>query len=292
MRDAIARADFRYQRLTPVERDDVLREVRTRLGSSELSQVGEHRQGVWDSGWGENVDAFAASGFSLESLVPRFIRTGPIVRLDQDYVRRGDPTFEFRFHDVVRRWLFQEYMADVESVYEFGSGSGYNLVAISEMAPHVRLVGLDWAESAVTLANTIGEKRGLALTGRRFDFFHPDASVELGSGDAALTVHALEQVGQRHDAFLQFLLEKRPRVCVHMEPMLELYDADNVVDSLAIRYHTTRGYLSGFLPRLRQLEAEGRIELLKVQRLRFGSLYHEAYSIVVWRPTRKHERGR
>jgi hypothetical protein len=91
-------------------------------------------------------------------------------------------------------------------------------------------------------------------------------------------------VGPRHEAFLQFLLQQRPRVCVHMEPMLELYDPRNDVDALAIQYHTTRGYLSGFLPRLWQLEAEGRIDMLQVQRMQFGSLFHEAYSIVVWRP--------
>jgi hypothetical protein len=185
----------------------------------------------------------------------------------------------------VRRWLFSTYMADVEAVYEFGAGSAYNLVAISEMAPHVRLIGLDWASSSVVLTNMIGEKRGLNLTGRRFDFFHPDQDIELGAGAAAVTIHALEQVGPRYEAFLQFLLERRPRVSVHMEPILELYDAGNLVDTLAIRYHTTRGYLNGFLPRLRQLEAERRIEILNVQRLRFGSLYHEAYSIVCWRPT-------
>jgi hypothetical protein len=69
-----------------------------------------------------------------------------------------------------------------------------------------------------------------------------------------------------------------------MEPLLDLYDQDNLVDYLAVRFHTFRGYLSGFLPRLRQLEAEKRIEILKVQRMNFGSLYHEGYSFVVWRP--------
>ncbi len=36
--------------------------------------------------------------------------------------------------------------------------------------------------------------------------------------------------------------------------------------------------------RLEALAADGRIELLKVQRMKFGSMYHEGYSIVVWRP--------
>jgi hypothetical protein len=49
-------------------------------------------------------------------------------------------------------------------------------------------------------------------------------------------------------------------------------------------YHRKRGYLSGFLPRLKSLEAEGRITILEAKRMFFGSLYHEGYSFVVWRP--------
>ena len=69
-----------------------------------------------------------------------------------------------------------------------------------------------------------------------------------------------------------------------MEPLCELYDPDNLVDYVAYRYHKQRGYLDGYLTRLRQLEAEGRIEILKTQRVYFGNLYHEGYSFIAWRP--------
>jgi SAM-dependent methyltransferase len=263
----------------------VVADVKQRIASAELSRVGEHRQDVWEKGWDENLQAFTRSGYDIDSLTPRFIKTGPIVRLDQNYVRRIDPRFEFLFHDVVRRWLFLTYLPGVARVFEFGCGSAYNLVALSELFPDVPLFGLDWAESAVSLASSIGRERGVKIVGRQFDFFHPDATVDLGPADAAVTIHALEQIGDRHELFLQFLLEKRPRICVHLEPIVEFYDPDNETDRLAFEYHTTRGYLSGFLPRLRALESAGRIEMIDARRLRFGSLYHEAYSIVVWRPT-------
>ena len=280
----IATYDFRYQCLSEPERDQVILGVLKRIESGELSKVGEHRKEVWEKGWEENLDAFSSKDFALETLVPRFIRPEPTVRLKQNYVRALNPRCEFFFHDIVRRWLFTEYMAGSDAVYEFGSGSAYNLVAIAELAPQIKLVGLDWAESAVKLANLIGQNHKINLTGRRFDLFHPDETLGIGPHDAALTICALEQVGPRHEEFLQFLLKKRPRICVHMEPLLDLYDPNHLVDHLAIRFHTFRRYLSGFLPRLRQLEAEQKIEILKVQRMNFGSLYHEGYSFVVWRP--------
>lgn len=284
LREQIQHSDFRYQRLTQSERDQVILRVLKHVDFGELSEVGEHRKDIWEKGWEENLEAFASKGFALETLVPRFIRPEPIVRLNGDYVRACNPRFEFLFHDVVRRWLFLQYMADAEAVYEFGCGSAYNLVAIAEIAPWLRLIGLDWAESAVKLATMIGKTHRINLTGRSFDLFHPDNSLELGSKVAVLTICALEQVGQHHEEFLQFLLRKRPRICVHMEPLLELYDPSKLLDYLAIRFHVRRHYLSGFLHRLRQLEAAKCLEIQMVQRMNFGSLYHEGYSYIVWRP--------
>ena len=63
----------------------------------------------------------------------------------------------------------------------------------------------------------------------------------------------------------------------------ELYDQNDLFDYVAAAYLRKRGYLQGFLPRLRELEREGVIEILQVQRT-FGSLYHDGYSFVVWRP--------
>ena len=282
--DRILEADFSYYEFDRKERDSVVLKVVSRIASGELTKVGEHRHKVWDEGWQENLHKFASEGFSLESLIPRFIHPEPVIRLRSNYVRANNPRFELFFHDVARRWLYENFMADASAIYEFGSGSAYNLVAIADMAPQVKLVGLDWAPSAVELANLIGQKRNLQLHGRRFDLFAPDESLHLGHSDAVLTVCALEQVGTRHEAFLQFLLRKKPQVCVHMEPLMDLYDPDNLVDYLAIQYHSARGYLRGFLPRLKELDTQGRIEIVAAHRMHFGSLFHEGYSYVVWRP--------
>jgi hypothetical protein len=99
-----------------------------------------------------------------------------------------------------------------------------------------------------------------------------------------LTMCALEQIGDKHEEFLQFLLRQSPALCINMEPICELYDEDNLLDHLAIRYHKQRGYLEGYLSRLRQLESQGRLTILKAQRVFFGNVYHEGYSFVVWKP--------
>ena len=71
--------------------------------------------------------------------------------------------------------------------------------------------------------------------------------------------------------------------CV-LEPIVELYDRSSLFDVLAIKYHERRNYLHGWLTRLRELAALGRAEILQVRRLGFGDRYHEAYSVILWKP--------
>ena len=54
-------------------------------------------------------------------------------------------------------------------------------------------------------------------------------------------------------------------------------------DYLAIKFQGNRGYSAGLLPLLQRLEKQGKIELLKVKRLFFGSLYMEGYNTFVWK---------
>ena len=83
---------------------------------------------------------------------------------------------------------------------------------------------------------------------------------------------------------LEFFLESKPSICVHAEPLRELYDEKNLMDYLAMRYHEKRNYLVGLVPRLKELEMDGRIEILHLHRVMFGSLFHEGYSLLIWRP--------
>jgi SAM-dependent methyltransferase len=278
-----AAGPFAYRRLSRDERDRVILGVLDRIEGG-FQQVGAHRDGIWESAWSETAARFRSSGHDLAALEPTFIGASPIVRLHGDYAEAADPRFELAAFEVFRDWMFRTFLGDCDRLLEFGCGSGFNLAAFARAFPAKAAVGLDWAPAAVALVDEIAAKHGFRLTGRRFDFFAPDPDLALGPGDAVATFCALEQVGPRFGPFLDFLLERRPRLCVHMEPTLEHYDPDRLPDRLAIRYHRHRDYLDGFLTRLRALEAEGLIRLLDVRRLGWGSLYHECHSFTAWTP--------
>ncbi len=282
--EMMAVKDFSYQILSIQERDQVILEILKKLDSDSFSKVGKTRQGIWTEAWSEYLDDFVSSHYALDALNPKFMKPNQVVRWNSEFVKPSNSKFELDFFDTFRFWLFENSLKNIENVYEFGCGSAFNLVALARLYPDIRIYGMDWAYPSVQLVNEIAKRYNLAMSGHLFDFFAPNADLSIQPNSAVLTMCALEQVGENFQPFLKFLLQQRPQLCIHMEPICELYDETNLVDYLAIRYHQQRGYLRGFLTHLKSLESQGQVVIEKVKRLGFGSLFHEGYSLVIWHP--------
>jgi SAM-dependent methyltransferase len=198
-----------------------------------------------------------------------------------------DPSFELKWYEIFQHWLFTTYFAEIQAVYEFGCGSGINLAALAKLYPEKRYFGLDWAAPSKEIVDEMAEAYGWDMKGHLFDFFAPDESLKVEEGGIVFTLGALEQTGQDYEAFLQYLLRWQPGLCVNIEPILEWYDENNLVDYAAIRFHRMRKYWEGFPNRLMELERADRVEVHKMKRSNFGSLFLEGYSQTIWRPTKK-----
>lgn len=195
------------------------------------------------------------------------------------------PNFELNFLEVLRTWLAKSFFPDARDVYEFGCGPGHNLVAFSRLYPEKHYHGLDWAKASGNIVNLIARKLGIDVDWRRFDLFHPDARYKLRPDAAVITLGALEQLGVKFEPFLQYMLRQSPAVCVHVETIFELYDQSNLFDYLAARYSESRGYLRGYLTRLKELERERKIVILHISK-NVGSRYYDGWTTVAWRPRR------
>lgn len=281
--EAIRGHDFGFRALEGAERDEVLLEVFKRVDSGALSLAGPSGQPRWEKGWGENLAEFANSGTDMARLVPKYIRSGLPLRLHQRFIRTTDPDFELNWYRVFRGWLFTTYLSGFDHIFEFGCGSGYNLVALAKIYPHTRIVGLDWSPASCEIAEALRRSCGLRTEGRLFDFFKPDMSVDIPDNSAALTIGAVEQTGLEHARFFEFLAAKKPRLCIHVEPVVEWYDENDIVDYSGIRFMHVRNYLRGLPDTIGQLVANGRAEIIKAKRSYFGSQFIEGYSYIVWR---------
>ena len=279
---AMQGVDFQYAILEGKSREATFVRVLRTLDSA-LEITGRHRKARWEDGWSENLCDFVESGYDLRALVPKFVKQNEVMRLEGDYILPVDPQFETHFVAVLRAWLFKTYCAGVDRIFEFGCGPAHNLVALAKLFPEKELVGLDWSEAALKIIATVADRFNFKLSGRLFDMFAPDVTLTVPRNSAVFSIGAMEQLGGEFEPFLQFLLQKRPDVCINVETLYELYDQDDLFDYVAAAYLRKRGYLQGYLTRLRELEHEGAIEILQVRRT-IGSLYHDGYSFVVWRP--------
>jgi hypothetical protein len=118
------------------------------------------------------------------------------------------------------------------------------------------------------------------MEGYQFDYFKPKFIMPENS--AVLTVASLEQVGKKFKPFVKYLLQVKPRVVVHIEPIPELLDKTILIDYLSIKYMAKRKYLTGYLDYLRLLEKNGYIKILEARRSGIGSKFIDGYSIIVW----------
>jgi len=283
-RRMISEHDFSHRILVRDEHEAKLREAQAELDRP-LRVAGRHRIGDWEDGWAENLSDFVQGGFDLKSLMPRFMEPGRAMRLDGQYIVPSHERFEMNLVSVLRRWLFGEWFEPVDNVYEFGCGTAHNLVALAQQYPDKNLHGLDWARSSQEIIGHIVEHYGYNITGHKFDLLMPDDSYQLEPNSGIFTTGTLEQLGSSFGPFLDYLLGASPAVCVHLETIYELYDQDDPFDLVAARYLEKRGYLRGFLTRLRELVGQGIVEILEARRT-FGSSYHDGYGLVVWRPVK------
>ena len=283
-RKLIAQYDFRYRKLEGDERDQVLLSVLKSNDSGQFSVAGKEGKARWEKGWLENLENFKEHDHDLSKLVPKYIRPNQPLRLNQNYVMPCDPNFELNWYEVFRLWLFKTYFKNVDVVYEFGCGSGFNLAVLAKLYPEKKFYGLDWAAASRDIVNELAKIYGWNMKGLLFDFFSPDQNLKIAENSAVLTIGAVEQTGRDYEPFLQYLLGAFPKLCVHVEPILELYDENNLIDYAAIKFHKKRKYWEDFPNRLKELEDEGKVEILKTKRSYFGSLYIEGYSQLIWSP--------
>lgn len=225
-----------------------------------IDKVGSHpNRDNWTDYW---------SSFE-KSEHPTYLLRDKLFRYNGEYVS-ADRNAEMEFFKALKEMVFTKYFSDVDTVAEFGCGSGSNLVQLHSMYPDKKLYGFDWAPSAVQVA---GENE--YITADVFDMLEPK-KVDLPGKVGVLTSGSMEQLGNGFRPFLEFLKNLKPEICVHIEPIIELYNENSLFDYLAIMYHKKRGYLGKYLTEIKD-------RCVEVTRTGFGNLYNEGYNIVAWR---------
>ena len=261
---------MKYKLLNKKENDQVIIEIMDVLLDPSLPYSGAHRRQQWEKGWGENLK----SG----DHTPRYFGKYKVNRIDQKFVIGNTKKFEQNMLYSLVDELAYKYMGDVKNIYEFGCGTGHNLLRVNKINKKAKMHGFDWVKSSNALV------RNLGFHAEQFDFFNPNFSIGLEPESVVYTVAALEQVGTRFEQYLKYLLRNKPKYVVHIEPIPELLDPTNLLDYLSIKYMAKRKYLTGYLDTLRVMEKNGKIKIHEARRSGVGSKLIDGYSIIIWSP--------
>ena len=271
-----------YRKLTGTERVEYLLSVIDVLFNN-IVYSGNHRINDWEKGWSENLRAFKKSK-SIEKLIPRYHGKYKIVRWKGDLVYPLVENFDYKIHICMVDAVLRHYLKDCSEIYEFGCGPAYHLLRLNKFNDKIKLHGSDWTKSSQNIIKEVNKILGTKIDSFNFNFLSPDYDIPIWRNSGIYTVAALEQVGEKFKPFIDYLMEKKPAICIHMEPIDELLDPSKLIDKLSILYFRKRNYLSGFLPYLEKLQRKKKIEIIKKQRVYSGSYFIEGHSLIVWRP--------
>ena len=276
-----------YSQVVGKELEQAYKEINFEIYEKELRVCDAESQSVWDKGWGEVLSKLeeTKAEINISLLTPQYFKHN-FLRFNDSYIRTESAFDELKIYSLIRQCIFLKYFDSADRYLEFGCGTGTSAFLLSELFPDKKIVATDWATPSQKIVNKLGASLGREIHGHRFNMFDLSGADELTIDNDTLvyTFHAMEQLGSSHKGFTDYLVEQKPGLCVHIEPIYEFYDSKNYMDYLAMKYHDKRNYLKGWWPYLESLAASNKIEIIEAKRLKFGSFFHEAYSIIVWRP--------
>lgn len=282
----IDRLNLRWRPLSRKEVEDYLLVILKEVYEKKLVPAGLKRLSHWEKGWRENLVEMEVKSLK-RAVIPGYFGKYPVIRWQRELIKPLSDDFEYASLAVITYWLFEKYFKEARTVYEFGCGTGHNLLRLREVNQQAELWGLDWVKSAILLIKkTASQTKDNKLKAASFDMFKPDSDFKLKKDSLVYTVASLEQLGHKFKPWVKFLLTSKVKLCVNIEPVNELLSKDNLMDYLSIKYAEKRNYLDGYLAYLHQLEKQGKIRMIQTQRTYIGSLLIDGYSVIAWSPVK------
>lgn len=284
IRDHISQLRLAYIKPSRKERDDIILDILKFLNQENIVTAGSERKQQWENGWNENLQEYLKSK-NLDALVPKYFDKYSVQRLNGDFIVAKTKKFELEMVKIFQKIVFNKYFQNHEAVYEFGAGTGHNLLRMRQVNPNAKLYSMEWAKSGVELINKVAaDKEDPKLFGIEFNNFYPNHDIKLDSNCGIYTFAALEQLSTNTDSLIEYWIDNKPNIVVNIEPIAEILDTSELLQSLSVRYFEKRNYLKNYLKKLEELENSGRIIIHDKIRTGIGSKYIEGYSIVAWSP--------
>tara|TARA_B110000240_G_scaffold17161_1_gene17546 strand:+ start:5165 stop:7036 length:1872 start_codon:yes stop_codon:yes gene_type:complete len=272
-----------YEILHDEDRDNVIKSILEKINLKSLRVSGENNNEVWEKGWGEILEEISEK-FHPDKIMPQYFDHHNIMRFDGHYIKAISSNFVYKYDQIIRKIIIKKYI-NTKKLIEIGCGTGSGtLLAANLLSTDIELTASDWATKSQLIVDKISEYTKRPIKSVQFNMLDLKGWDELGvdKDSTIISFHALEQLGDNYKLLLNKLASQKIK-CIHLEPIVELYNNENLYDELAIIYHNKRNYLGSYLSEIKRLQKHGKAKIIKEQRISFGDRYHEAYSLIIWK---------
>ena len=219
--------DMGYEVIEGDEREDLILNILKAIEEDKKVVATPQRTEVWYNGWKENLDDFTANQ-TINDIIPKFYKPNNIVRLNKQYIKPSDPYFEINYVKLILLYICNRFIgSDIKNVYEFGCGTGFNLITLAEQRKDVNMYGADFVQSSVDLTNEIGNQFNLKIQGSLFNMIEPSYNFQICKDSCAFTFASIEQIANQSANFINYLLHQKPRICFHIIGKIEISEMLN-----------------------------------------------------------------
>jgi predicted O-methyltransferase YrrM len=180
----------------------------------------------------------------------------------------------------------KRFSSSAEALVEVGSGAGRNLFAIAYGSHWPRLLGLELSPTGREVTRRVVERFGLdGINTEHIDLLDP-ASAGFAHlwGATVFSFYCLEQLPSHTLEVLVNLLRAGVKRVIHIEPTPELLAHCSLKDLATISYIWRQDYQRTLVGIARELEHQGRIRVLALERLNFAPSCRNDPTLVVWEP--------
>ena len=186
VKNKISEYKLAYSPLEKKEEEEVIIKIIDTLLDPFLIYSGPHRLKQWEKGWDQNLKKLTKEK-TTDAVLPHYFGKHEINRLNQTFVKGVSPNYERNIFYVVVDYVFDKYLREFENIYEFGCGTGQNLLKAREVNPSANLYGLDWAKSSQKIIEKmISINLVKNIKGINFDLFKPDKKIKILDNSAVL----------------------------------------------------------------------------------------------------------
>jgi len=237
----------------------------------------------WQDDWFSVLQNLRTNNDNVKSIIrPKWFRKNAFVNIQNCLSLTETPYVDWEYQLITRQMLFYTHLKDMDNICEFGSGSGTNFYLINQILQDKNFILSDISVTSLKIIQELKRKLNRNnLTYSNIDI-EQDIDLELPDNTAVITTSVLEQIGDNHNNFINFILKEKPQIVINVEPIVELLDSKSGFDNVMNLYCEKRKYLTGYLTELEKLEKQKKIKIIMKKRTMVSGTFIEN-SVLIWK---------